>query len=127
MCLRRRKLYDKREAALDEMLAKRARQESMRSSFRSWLWIRLDKRSTIPRLGQDQTADGASQYEDYKDKQQEDADRPPKEKQYTLLLMAYRSGISSIGSQISREASRIQRENDKRSQMHINYGRKQGI
>ena len=27
--------------------------------------------------------------------------------------MAYRSGISSIGSQISREASRIQRENDK--------------
>ncbi|MGV2687260.1 hypothetical protein GNF82_23725, partial [Clostridium perfringens] len=58
-------------------------------------------------------ADVASQYEDYKAKQQEDADRAPKEQQYTLLLMAYRSGISSIGSQISREARRVQKENDK--------------
>lgn len=110
-----RRLYDKREAALDEMLAKQRKAGEHA--------IRLSKLVMDPPGqpindtslgGSIQTAaDGASQYEDYKDKQQEDADRPPKEKQYTLLLMAYRSGMSSIGSQISREAERFQRENDK--------------
>lgn len=110
-----RKLYDKREAALDEMLAKQRKAGEH--------VIRLSKLVMDPpgqsisdiTLGgsMNTAADVASQYEDFKAKQQEDADRPPKEKQYTLLLMAYRSGISSIGSQISREASRVQRENDK--------------
>lgn len=110
-----RKLYDKREAALDEMLTKQRKAGEHAIQLSKLVMDPPGQAIDDTSLGGSiQTAaDGASQYEDYKDKQQEDADRSPKEKQYTLLLMAYRSGMSSIGSQISREAGRFQRENDK--------------
>ncbi|MGE7827958.1 hypothetical protein [Paenibacillus sp. NPDC093718] len=110
-----RKLYDKREAALDEMLTKQRKAGEHAIQLSKLVMDPPGQAINDTSLGGSiQTAaDGASQYEDYKDKQQEDADRPPKEKQHTLLLMAYRSGMSSIGSQISREAGRFQRENDK--------------
>lgn len=109
-----RKLYDKREAALDEMLDKQ-RKAGKNAEVLSRLI--MDPPGTSiedASLGGSirTAADAASQYEDYWTKKQEDADRPPKEKLYTLSIMAYEAGVSSIGSRISSEASRLQREND---------------
>ncbi|MGG3281858.1 hypothetical protein [Paenibacillus solani] len=110
-----RKLYDKREDALDEMLAKQRKAGANAMKLSKLVMDPPGQSIPDTSLGGSvySAADVASQYEDYKVKEQEDADRPPKEKQYTLLLIAYRSAMSSMGSQISREASQLQRENEK--------------
>lgn len=110
-----RKLYDRREEALDEMLVKQRRAGEYAIKLSKLVMDPPGRSIYDASLGGSisTAADGASQYTDYKAKQQEDADRPPKEKLYTLQLMAYQNGISSIGSEISSEASRFQKENDK--------------
>ncbi|MGE7056583.1 TadE/TadG family type IV pilus assembly protein, partial [Paenibacillus glucanolyticus] len=110
-----RKLYDRREEALDEMLVKQRRAGEYAIKLSKLVMDPPGRSIYDASLGGSisTAADGASQYPDYKAKQQEDADRPPKEKLYTLQLMAYQNGISSIGSEISSEASRFQKEKDK--------------
>lgn len=109
-----RKLYDEREEALDEMLAKQRKAGEYAVKLSKLVMEPPGRSIYDTTLGGSisTAADGASQYADYKAKQQEDADRPPKEKLYTSQLVAYQNGISAIGSQISSGASRFQKEND---------------
>ncbi|WP_036720299.1 hypothetical protein [Paenibacillus sp. JCM 10914] len=111
-----RRLYDSREAALDEMLEKQRKAGEQAIRLSKLVMDPPDHSIIDSSLGGSiSTAeDAAAQYEDYKVKRQEDADRAPEEeKLYTLLLLAYQSGVSGLGSRITAEVSRFQSNRDK--------------
>ncbi|KKO51207.1 hypothetical protein XI25_29745 [Paenibacillus sp. DMB20] len=112
-----RKLYDKREQALDDMLDK---QRKAGESAASLSRLIMDPPgSAIPDEdlggGIGSAADAAAQYNDYVAKSQEDAGRPPEEeKLYTSLIESYLSGVSSMESAISKQAAKARKEHEKR-------------
>lgn len=111
-----RKLYDKREEALDDMLSKQ-RQAGERAKVLSSLIMNPPGSSIMDTTlggGVDTAADAAAQYNDYITKLQEDTSRPPdEEKLYADLIDDYLSGVSSISSSISSKAGKVRKEQDK--------------
>lgn len=110
------KLYDKREEALDEMLE--SQRKAGESTIRLSGLIMNPPGSSIADEslggGVSSAADAAAQYNDYIAKSEEDAARPPdEEKQYTWLIQAYLSGVSSVSSSIARELSKVRGVQDK--------------
>ncbi|WP_054956499.1 TadE/TadG family type IV pilus assembly protein [Paenibacillus dakarensis] len=111
-----RKLYDKREAALNEMLEKQ-RQAGKNVQKLAELVMNPPGSSIQDESlgGSVRTAeDAAAQYNDYLLKMQEDAARPAdEEKLYTFLIAAYLGDVSSVTSDMLQKVAKIQKEQDK--------------
>ncbi|MGG6312824.1 hypothetical protein [Paenibacillus macerans] len=106
------KLYDRREALLDELLAKQREAARTAEALSSLLprssgrWIgdaNLD--GDIESL-----ADGAAQYADYERKSAEDEGRPPLERMYTIELQRYRSGTGSAFARLQRNGRKAEQQ-----------------
>ncbi|WP_106766707.1 TadE/TadG family type IV pilus assembly protein [Paenibacillus faecalis] len=111
-----RKLYDEREEALDEMLAKQRKAGKSAEALSKLIMDPPGSSIVDTDLGGSirTAADAAAQYNDYVAKSEEDAARPPdEEKQYTDLIQSYLAGVSSLSSSISRQAEKARKEHDK--------------
>jgi len=107
------KLYERREAKLDDMLEKQTKAAVQVEKFGIW----------VPRAGGSSgngeledlstAADIAAQYGEYVRKLEEDRDRAPLEKMYTLEIGKYRSGASRVFDRLrdgNREARQLHQE-----------------
>ena len=111
-----RKLYDEREEALDKMLiSQRKAGESVIPLSKLIMEPPGDSIADEELGGSIGSADdAAAQYNDYIDKSQEDAARPPKEpKLYTLIIQDYLRGVSSVSSALSSRVAMVSAEHDK--------------
>ncbi|WP_334073689.1 MULTISPECIES: hypothetical protein [Paenibacillus] len=107
------KLYERREAKLDDMLEKQTRAAAPVTKFGIWL-----PRSGGPagdgELGDiSAAADVAAQYGEYAQKVAEDRDRKPLKRRHTLEIGRYRSKASRVFDHLkdgNREAGELHRE-----------------
>ncbi|SMF73874.1 hypothetical protein SAMN05661091_1015 [Paenibacillus uliginis N3/975] len=111
-----RKLYDKREEALDDMLAKQRKAGEIVEALSKLIMNPPGSSITDTSLGGGirTAADAAAQYNDYVTKSEEDAARPSdEEKLYTDLIQSYLDGVSSMSITISLKVEKIRKEQDK--------------
>lgn len=108
-----RKLYDKREDALNEMIAKQRKAGESANVLPRLIMNPPGSSITDTTLGGgvDTAAEAAAQYNDYLIKSQEDALRPLEEdKLYTVLIATYLNGVSSVTSDLETRIRKIHRE-----------------
>lgn len=98
------KLYDQRETKLDELLVNQRQAAMTANDFSSLL-----PRGSGSRIGDESLggsiaslADAAAQYTDYERKIEEDEDREPLKRKYTLKIHRYRSGASDVFESLAR-------------------------
>lgn len=111
-----RKLYDKREEALDDMLEKQRKAGKSVESLSKLIMHPPGTSITDDSLGGavHTAADAAAQYSDYLLKSQEDASRASdEEKLYTFLIASYLRDVSSVSSDIASKSGKLQKEQDK--------------
>lgn len=111
-----RKLYDKREEALDDMLEKQRKAGKSVESLSKLIMHPPGTSITDDSLGGavHTAADAAAQYNDYLLKSQEDASRASdEEKVYTFLIASYLRDVSSVSSDLASKSGKLQKEQDK--------------
>ncbi|WP_422658098.1 hypothetical protein ACK8P5_20490 [Paenibacillus sp. EC2-1] len=111
-----RKLYDKREEALDDMLEKQRKAGKSVESLSKLIMHPPGTSITDDSLGGavHTAADAAAQYNDYLLKSQEDASRASdEEKLYTFLIASYLRDVSSVSSDLASKSGKLQKEQDK--------------
>lgn len=111
-----RKLYDRREEALNDMLEKQRQAGKSVESLSRLIMNPPGSTITDDSLGGavHTAADAASQYNDYLLKSEEDASRASEEeKLYTILIASYLMGVSSVSSNIASRSGKLQKEQDK--------------
>lgn len=104
------KLYDRREAKLDELLAKQREAGEMAAAYSNLLPRGSSGSRGQSTLGGNITslAEAAAQYEDYVLKLEEDRDREPLERIYTLKLYRYRLDTGEVFKLLSQSAQRAE-------------------
>lgn len=111
-----RKLYDKREETLDDMLSKQRKAGESVEVLSRLIMTPPDSMisDTLLGGGVPTAADAAAQYNDYLIKSQEDESRSLDEEMlYTLLIRSYLNGVSSITADIESKARKIHKEQEK--------------
>ncbi len=109
------KLYDRREAKLDELLAKQREAGKTVAAYSSLLPRGKSGFSGQTTLGGNisSLAEAAAQYEDYVLKLEEDRDRVPWQRIYTLELHRYRSDTGNIFRRLGQSSRRAEESHAK--------------